>query len=68
MFKIVLDMPVPAELESATEDSEEISERDRKMIWKVKGAAARLTFRLFSRYANTNYCIKEEEIAYKTYF
>ena len=68
MFKIILDMPVPAELESMTEDSEEISERDRKMIWKVKGAAARLTFRLFSRYANTNYCIKEKEKEYKTYF
>ena len=68
MLKMVLDMPVPAELESATEDAEEIAERDRKMIWKVKGAAARLTFRLFSRYANTNYCIKEEEKAYKTFF
>ena len=52
MFKIILDMPVPPELESPTEDVEEISERDKSILWKLKAQAARITFRLFSRYAN----------------
>ena len=36
MFKILLDMPVPEELESPTEDIEVIAERDKSIIWKLK--------------------------------
>jgi len=36
MFKIILDMPVPEGLESATEDVEEIDQRDKHIIWKLK--------------------------------
>ena len=52
LFKMILDMPVPAELESATEDIDEIARRDKHIIWKLKAQAARMTFRLFMRYAN----------------
>jgi len=36
MCKIILDMPVPAALESPTDDIEEISQRDKSMLWKLK--------------------------------
>lgn len=52
MFKIILDMPVPEELETATEDVDQIVIRDKHIIWKLKAEAARITFRLFMRYAN----------------
>ena len=55
MFKILLDMPVPDELESPTEDVETIAERDKSTIWKLKAQVARLTFRLFSKYSNTRF-------------
>ena len=55
MFKIILDMPVPEGLESATEDVEEIDQRDKHIIWKLKAQTARLTFRLFSKYSNLKF-------------
>mmetsp|Transcript_42364 Transcript_42364/g.55849 ORF Transcript_42364/g.55849 Transcript_42364/m.55849 type:complete len:774 (-) Transcript_42364:479-2800(-) len=45
-------MPVPTELEAPTEDTEEIISRDKLILWKLKAQAARMTFRLFMRYAN----------------
>ena len=53
MFRIILDMQLAAELEAPTEDIEVISQRDKTIQWKIKAQAARITFRLFSRYANT---------------
>jgi len=53
MFKFILDLPVPAELETPTEDIDVIVVRDKAMLWKLKSQAARITYRLFSRYANT---------------
>ena len=55
MFKIILDMPLPAELESQIDDMDAISQRDKTIQWKIKAQAARITFRMFSRYANTQY-------------
>ena len=49
---MILDMPVPENLESFTEDIEVIADRDKNIIWKLKAQAARMTFRLFMRYAN----------------
>ena len=61
-------MPVPAELESPTEDVEVIHERDRTMIWKVKGATARLFYRLFRKYCNTKVSFDGAATAYKQHF
>jgi len=47
MFKTLLDMPVPENLESPTDDVETIAERDKHIIWKLKAQTARITFRLF---------------------
>lgn len=45
-------MPTPDALESATEDIDAIAERDKHIIWKLKAEAARISYRLFMRYAN----------------
>jgi len=55
MFKVILDMPVPENLESPTEDVEEIDRRDKHIVWKLKAQTARLTFRLFSKYSNLKF-------------
>lgn len=69
MLKIILDMAVPAELESATDDIEDIAQRDKHILWKLKGQAARITFRLFSRYANPEYIPEESpERQWNVYF
>ena len=68
MFKVLLDMPVPDQLEAPTDDMEEISERDSNIIWKVKAEAARITFKLFIRYANLKFLSDRDDIAYNTYF
>ena len=47
---------------------EEISERDSNIIWKVKAEAARITFKLFIRYANLKFLSDRDDIAYNTYF
>ena len=69
MFKILLDMPIPEQLESATEDIDTIANRDKHIIWKVKYQAARITFRLFSRYANLKFMKKTDpDRAFQEYF
>lgn len=35
-FKILIDMPVPEQLESATDDIEVIANRDKSVLWKLK--------------------------------
>ena len=61
MFKILLDMPVPDYLQSDTEDPLIIAERDKHIIWKIKSQAARVTYRLFSKYANPKYVMVSDE-------
>lgn len=36
MFKILLDMPPPEDLESPTEDVDIIADRDKSNFWKLK--------------------------------
>lgn len=62
MFKTLLDMPVPENLESPTEDVETIAERDKHIIWKLKAQTARLTFRLFSKYSNLKFVQNDDEM------
>lgn len=50
-FKTLLDNPVPPELEAPTEDMEEIAERDKTIHWKIKAISAKITYRIFSKYA-----------------
>ena len=54
-------MPMPENLESPTEDVEEIILRDKTIQWKVKAQAARITFRLFSKHANLKYVGKDDK-------
>ena len=54
-FKTLLDNPLPAHLESATEEMDDIAERDKSIHWKIKGISAKITYRIFSKYASTRY-------------
>ena len=54
-FKTLMDKPVPAEFESFTEDPDVIEERDKHIVWKVKGIATKMTYRLFSKYGNPTF-------------
>ena len=51
-FKSVMDRPAPPELESFIEEMHAIEQRDKHIFWKIKGIAARITYRLFSKYGN----------------
>lgn len=46
LFKTILDMPLPAELASQTQDQNEIIKRDKTIFWKIKGYAAKISNRL----------------------
>lgn len=46
-FKTLLDKPVPSHLESFVEEMNEIEQRDKSIQWKLKGIAAKLTYRIF---------------------
>ena len=38
-FKTIIDRPVPASIESPSEDMDEIESRDKNICWKLKGIA-----------------------------
>jgi hypothetical protein len=42
-FKTILDRPVPSTLDSFTDDLLVLDEREKHIVWKTKGAAARVT-------------------------
>ena len=46
-----MDNPVPPELEQQVEDMDEIAERDKSIHWKIKAISAKITYRIFSKYA-----------------
>lgn len=50
-----MDRPVPAELDSPTEDIDTIEEREKHLLWKLKGIASKTTYRLFSKFGNPKY-------------
>lgn len=66
-FKTVLDKPVQPELESAIEDMDEIEKRDKHIIWKAKGVAAKVTYRLYSKYGNPKY-VEDQDIDFSKAF
>ena len=51
----MLDNPMPAELETPVEDMDEIAKRDKSVYWKIKAISAKITYRIFSKYASTKY-------------
>jgi hypothetical protein len=54
-FKTLMDMPLSTELTSFIEDTDLIQARDKCIHWKIKGVAAKITYRLFSKYGNPIY-------------
>lgn len=43
---------MPPELETFVEELSEVERRDKHILWKIKGIAAKATYKLFSRYGN----------------
>ena len=66
-FKTLMDRPVPAALESLTEDMDEIEKRDKIICWKIKGIAGQTTYRMFSKYGNPKYAEEKLEEFSKTF-
>jgi hypothetical protein len=50
-----MDRPVPAVIDTPTEDMDEIERRDKNICWKIKGIAGQMTYRLFSKYGNPKF-------------
>lgn len=66
-MKTLMDRPVPDNLESFIEDMDEIEKRDNHIIWKIKGIAAKTTYRIFSKYGNHKY-VEEDKIPFSKRF
>jgi hypothetical protein len=54
-FKTLLDKPLPQELEAFVEEMNEIEMRDKHILWKIKGVAAKMTYRIFSKFGNPSH-------------
>jgi hypothetical protein len=68
LFTQLLKLEVPPELNSFTEDMDEIARRDKSIQWKIKGMSAKITYRIFSKYGNINYNNNDEYKDFKKYF
>lgn len=66
-FNQLLKLEVPQEITAFTEDMEEVQKRDKAIQWKIKGMAAKITYRIFSKYGNPAY-VKDEFKDFQTYF
>lgn len=51
-FKTIIDRPLPAELETFTEQMDQIEARDKHIQWKIKAMACKITYRMFTKYGN----------------
>ena len=47
---------------------DEIAERDRSIHWKIKAISAKITYRIFSKYAQTKFVEEGPELEFKKYF
>ena len=54
-FKTLMDRPVLPELESLADDMTTIEARDKHIMWRTKGIAAKASYRLFSKYGNPKF-------------
>ena len=64
-FKTILDMKVPEDLKTVTNDTNEIHRRDKSIFWKIKGIASKLTYRIFIKYGNPT--IVEDKVIIKNF-
>lgn len=55
-FIQVIKKQLPTELTSQTQSAEEIERRDKHPLWKMKGIAMHVLYRIFSKYANEKFC------------
>lgn len=46
---------MPEELETYVEDMNIIEERDKHILWKLKGICSKITYRLFSKFGNVSW-------------
>jgi len=60
-FKSLLDMKLSPNISQFIENMDEIAERDKQIHWKIKGMAAKITYRLFSKYGNPKYADEEHK-------
>lgn len=70
-FRTLMDRPVPEALDSFVEDMDTIEQRDKHILWKIKGIATKATYRMFSKYGNSKFVddhfIDFSKRFYKTY-
>jgi hypothetical protein len=59
-FKKILDHPEPEAISSYIEDMDEIDTRNKHIFWKLKAIVSRITYRLFVKFARTEFMPKEE--------
>ena len=58
---------MPPQLEAPTEDMDEIENRDKHICWKIKGIAAKVTYRMFSKYGNPKF-VEEKMLPFSKAF
>lgn len=51
-FKTLLDMAVPENLATRTEDTNTVTQMEKTVFWKIKAIAAKITFRIFAEYSD----------------
>lgn len=66
-FILLMQKPIPNELETPTDDTDEICEREKKFAWKMKSIVSRLTYRIFSKYGNLKF-VDEKYEEFSKYF
>jgi hypothetical protein len=59
-FKKILDHPEPESISSFVEDMDEIDTRNKHIFWKLKAIVSRITYRLFNKFARTEFMPEEE--------
>lgn len=52
IFMTILNMPVPENLSSYTEVTDEITRRDKHIIWKIKETTSKIVYKLFVKYGD----------------
>jgi hypothetical protein len=64
-FKTILDMECPPDLNTPTDDQNEIQRRDKSIFWKIKGITGKITYRIFVKYGNPS--LVEDKVLTKTF-
>ena len=59
-FRHLLEWQLPHDLTAQVQDKECIKIRGKKIQWKLKGTAAKITFKLFTKYGNPKFVDKDQ--------